>query len=441
MAPDDITPGLDGSDEDASSAYEYVEEIVEYKDTRWLRTLLVVVLIILLLLLAGIGYVLLTSTAKPAGLGALAPSDKMVWVRSIYGWGRAKDQQLVAPVAVATAPDGTIWSNSNNSMAVAFNPDGSLDRLLMSNPASLTATAPPSGPAHSGGSKQPVPKAAATSVQAVASLDVDAKNNLFIADDSAGNVLKFTPEGQLVSGWAIPGIARVSANDTRVAVLGQSKVGVFTQSTSRPVFDFGTRGQGAEQFDLPSGVHIDEQGFVYVADTQNQRVRKLTPSGRVVWDAGTVPDRTKFQSHVQDPKGIFQLPTGVTTDARGRVVVIDAFNYKIYVLDGATGKEIANYGEYGQADGQFDNPTGITYDPVRDYFVVADTSNNRLQVVRLPGSGPLRLSSAVARAFENPIWILCLPFVLLLIAILVTYLLSRRRKRDEAEEAAAAAGV
>ena len=70
----------------------------------------------------------------------------MVWVRSIYGWGPAPDQQLSAPNAVAAGPDGLIWSNSANRLAVAFNRDGPFDRLLMSSPATSTskpATRPP----------------------------------------------------------------------------------------------------------------------------------------------------------------------------------------------------------------------------------------------------------------------------------------------------------
>jgi DNA-binding beta-propeller fold protein YncE len=433
MAPDDITPEADETGENLDGTYEYVDEIVEYKDTRWLRTLLVVILIILLLLLAGLGYLLVT-TPRTSGSGGAA-TDKMVWVRSIYGWGPRPDQQFLAPISVATAPDGTIWANSNNSLAVAFNANGSFDRLLLSNPASNTANSATGTPGSHAGAPSLGAKSSAKSVQTVAGLDVDSKNNLYIVDDSAGNLLKFTPEGRLVSGWSIPNIARASANDSRVAVLGRDKVGVLEQSTGNPVFAFGTRGQGTNQFDLPAGVHIDSQGFVYVADTQNQRVRKYTPSGRLMWDAGTLPDRTTFQQHVELPKGIFQLPTGVTTDAYGRVIVIDAFNYNITVLNGANGKKIASYGEYGQADGQFDNPTGITYDAKRDYFVVADTGNNRLQVVRIPGSAPIAPTSVITRAFENPAWVLCIPPIVLLLAALVASVLRRRRKKD-AEAAA-----
>jgi len=438
MAPDDITPGA-ASGADDNDAFEYVEEVVEYRDTRGIRTLLIILLIILLLLLAGVGYTLWKNAALTGGVNKAGKStgSEMVWVSSIYGWGDAADQQLVAPNAVSVGPDGTIWSNSNNHLAVAFTPQGKLVRILRSNSTSSTAT---TGSAMPGASHPGTGTgAAASGVQAVFGIDVDNNNNLFIADDASGHVLKFTPEGKLVKGWSVPGLGKISANDSLVAVTGRGNIGVFNQSTGVPVFGFGTRGQGINQFDLPAGVHIDDQGFVYVADTQNQRVRKYTPSGRLVWDAGTVPNR-QFQAHVAAPTGLFQLPTAVTTDANGRVIVLDAFNYNITVLNGSTGKKIASYGTYGQDDGQFDSGSAIAYDRVRDYFVVADTGNNRLQIVRIPGSAAgISAGSLLSQALSNPAWILCLPFIVLLLAILATAAMNRRRKQREAAAALAAA--
>jgi sugar lactone lactonase YvrE len=434
MAPEGLTPGPE--DDGAFETYEYVEEVVEYRDTRALRTVLAVVLVILLLLLVGVGYMVWTNTKIAGGAPSTAATGKMVWVRSIYGWGGASNQQLVTPNAVAIGSNGLIWTNSRNRMAIAFTPQGTLDSIAMSSPASSTA-ASGSIPGMTG--KNTGSKSTTAGVQAVFSLDVDGNNNLYVGDDAAGNVLKFGPDGHFEKAWAIPGVVKAASNGSTVAVVRKGSIGAFNQDTGAPLFFFGSRGQGANQFDLPVGVHVDEQGFVYVADTQNQRVRKYSPNGRLVWDAGTVPER-KFQTHVEAPKGIFQLPTGVTTDAAGRVVVIDAFNYNITVLDGKTGKKVATYGEYGQDDGKFDNPSGISYDKTRDYFVVADTGNNRLQVVRIPGSsGAVGPVAFVSRAFQNPAWVLCLPFIILLLAVLVTYWLSRRRKR--AAEAAAAASA
>ncbi len=446
MTPEEITPGPEPVAQGASGTYEYIEEVVEYRDTRKLRILLITVLTILVLLLATLSYVVLTSSSGKGGAAKPTGSNEMVWVRSIYGWGTGEDQHLITPNSVAVGPDGLIWTNSRNRYAVAFNPDGSFDRVLMSNPSTATSSATSEGVSpdepQAGGADSLSPmgqgqnKTPGGAVAAVFSLDVDADNNLYIGDDSRKNVLKFTPEGKLEQGWNIPGLVKLAANDSRVAVIGKGNIGVFAQDTGAPVFGFGTRGQGAEQFDLPVGVHIDEAGNVYVADTQNQRVRKYGPSGRLLWDAGTVPDRKNPKTHdarnAEASKGIFELPTGVTVDGNGRVVVVDAFKYQIIVLDGETGKKLADYGEYGPADGQFTNPSAITYDADRDYFIVADTDNNRLQVVRIPGSSAAPVQSVIRRAFDRPVWILCLPFLVLLIAALVTALVSRRRVEQPA---------
>jgi sugar lactone lactonase YvrE len=440
---------LDAFDEDEAvedSGFEADEELepVEPKQkgaatpgkaSRRLRLLLAVNLGVLVLLLAGAAYALAIAAAPKGGptatpVAAILPvATEMEWVRSIYAWGTATDEHLITPNTVAIGPDGAIWTNSRNRYAVAFNPDGSFDRVIMSKPstASMPATTTPMGP------KKPAPKLAPSGVSAVFSLSVDSKNNLYVGDDAEGNVLKFTPEGRLEQGWSVPGLVKVAANDSRVAVVGEGHLGVFTQDTGQPVFAGGTRGQGAQQFDLPLGVHIDASGNVYVADTQNQRVRKYDASGKLLWDAGTVPDRKAAKSHgatsAPTPTGIFELPTGVTVDGNGRVVVVDAFKYQIIVLDGQTGKKIAEYGDFGSADGQFNNPSDIEYDAQRDYFVIADTQNNRLQVVRLPGSSKSPVVAAVVRAADRPIWVLGLPFAFLLVAVPGTSALRHWRRK------------
>jgi len=129
-------------------------------------------------------------------------------------------------------------------------------------------------------------------------------------------------------------------------------------------------------------------------------------------------------------EALFWLPTGVTTDGNGRVVVTDAFKYQIIVLDGETGEKVAEYGDFGTADGLFNNPSAIAYDAERDYFVVADTDNNRLQVVRIEGSSNSAITAAFKRLFDRPVWICCLPFLILLIAAIVVWFTRRRGKRE-----------
>lgn len=422
------------------------------RSSRRLRIVLGVNLSILVFMLAGAAYGLMVVTAPkggPAQPNPIIPSTEMVWVRSIYGWGNTRDTHLMAPNSVAIGPDGVIWANSRNRYAVAFNPDGSFDRILMSKESTSaeatgsaspsmggTSTTTPKSPKADKKKAAPAPAAASSApdhVTAVFSLAVDNQNNLYIGDDAEGNVLKFAADGRLEQGWKVPGLSKLSASNSRVAVVGPGNLGVFAQGTGKPLFAFGSRGQGVRQFDLPVGVHIDDAGNVYVADTQNQRVRKFDPNGRLLWDAGTVPDRAaarKNATMTAPATGIFELPTGLTLDGNGHVVVVDAFKYQIIVLDGATGKKIAAYGDFGSEDGLFNNPSAIAYDAERDYFVVADTQNDRLQVVRLPGStNTPAVVTALRQAADKPVWVLGMPFAVLPVAFATTSLMRRRRRK------------
>jgi hypothetical protein len=400
--------------------------------SRRLNVVLSVNLFILLMVLAAGAYAVMVAGA-PKGAPAIAAkpvstAGGMTWVRSIYSWGEESDQSLVAPNTVAIAQDGTIWTNSRNKYAVAFHRDSTFDRVLMTDPRGA-GTKPKEK------SKPSAEATAPANVSTVFSLAINKGNALFIGDDGSGNILKFNTGGKIIDGWQAPGFTKMDANEERVAVIAPGALGVFDQKTGSPVYSIGTRGQGVDQFDLPLGVHIDDANNVYVCDTQNQRVRKFDPAGKLVWDAGTVPDRKTAREHgvVATATGTFELPTGVTVDGNGRVVVVDAFKFQVIVLDGATGKKIADYGDFGTEDGAFNNPSAIAYDRVRDYFVVADTTNNRLQIVRLPGSA--KPAAAVAAAVQRnmvdrPGWVFAIPFAFMAIAIPGSSLLRRMRHRS-----------
>jgi len=217
MTDTDKQTVADVGDEALPEQYEYVEEVVEYKDTRRIRTLLAVVLALLALLLAFFGYRVYTAQQGRGG-ASQAQTEGMVWLRSIYGWGDTQDEQLIAPHTVAVGPDGLIWTNSNNRAAVAFNPDGSFDRILQSNPDT------------SGESSETAGSGAAATVDAVFSLDVDTKNNLYICDNANSNILQFSPEAALKQGWSVPSVNAIAANDARVVALTQ---GPLVPSTPR----------------------------------------------------------------------------------------------------------------------------------------------------------------------------------------------------------------
>jgi hypothetical protein len=83
------------------------------------------------------------------------------------------------------------------------------------------------------------------------------------------------------------------------------------------------------QFNDPFGVAVDGGGNIVVADRGNHRIRIITPQGQVSTLAGTVEDRLHYQQAARDGDGTvaqFNGPSGVTVDGEGNVIVADTKN-------------------------------------------------------------------------------------------------------------------
>jgi DNA-binding beta-propeller fold protein YncE len=75
----------------------------------------------------------------------------------------------------------------------------------------------------------------------------------------------------------------------------------------------------AARFDHPWGIAADISGNVFVADTDNHMVRKITPAGMVTTLAGT--NRIFRSSHGREPVSEFFAPRGIAVDGSGNVFV------------------------------------------------------------------------------------------------------------------------
>ena len=133
-----------------------------------------------------------------------------------------------------------------------------------------------------------------------------------------------------------------------------------------------------------------------------------------------------------------QLPLGMTIDGAGRLVVIDMFEGTLNVFNPTNGELIAKYGETGPDDGEFFYPVSVGYDKGRDWFTVADALNNRVQIVRLPGSaGSNATQAAIRRGLAGPLRACLFPFLLLLLALIAWLIVRAMRKRRAAKAASA----
>lgn len=151
---------------------------------------------------------------------------------------------------------------------------------------------------------------------------------------------------------------------------------------------FADDGQASAAFNTPSGLALDSDGNLYVADTGNNRIRKVTPQGKVTTIAG---DGTAGFLDGPAAQARFNGPIGVAVDEHGNVFVADTYNDRIRKIspDGQV-STVAGAGTPGFNDGDrntslFDTPCGILAAPDGS-LVVADTGNDRLRKITPDGN-------------------------------------------------------
>jgi DNA-binding beta-propeller fold protein YncE len=143
----------------------------------------------------------------------------------------------------------------------------------------------------------------------------------------------------------------------------------------------------AAAFHTPSGIALDRQGNVYVTDTGNHAIRKIAPDGKVTTLAGS---GTPGFADGQGALAQFNGPVGVAVDAQGVVYVADTYNDRIRRIapDGSV-STLAGNGRPGFADGsggaaQFDTPCGIAVG--KDGIYVADSRNDAVRRIDAAGT-------------------------------------------------------
>lgn len=146
---------------------------------------------------------------------------------------------------------------------------------------------------------------------------------------------------------------------------------------------------GAVRFRFPSGVAVDGAGNVYVADTRNQTIRRITPSGEVSTLAGTAGQPGSVDGLGSAAR--FDGPSGVATDSVGNVYVADSINNTIRKINpaGEVSTLAGTAGQRGSADGigasaRFSGPYGLAADSAGNLYV-ADEYNFTIRKVSPAG--------------------------------------------------------
>ena len=149
-------------------------------------------------------------------------------------------------------------------------------------------------------------------------------------------------------------------------------------------------GPGAQaQFRLPNSLAVDLSGNIFVADTGNNTIRKITPDGTVSTFAGVAGSHGSADGSGTAAR--FWAPFGVAVDTNGNVYAADTGNNIIRKItpDGLVTTLAGQSGQPGNADGpgataQFRNPWNLAVDDSGDVFV-ADLSNGSIRKITPDG--------------------------------------------------------
>jgi sugar lactone lactonase YvrE len=275
-------------------------------------------------------------------------------------------------------------------------------------------------------------------------LAIDSTGNLYTAEIGNYLVRKITPAGVVttVSGNDGP-IISVAITIDRTGNLFASNKG-----TIRKVKPDGTStilagtenvlgsadGTGAAaQFRAPFGFVADSAGNVFVADRDNNTIRKITPAGVVTTFAGLAPENSTGTSDGMGSAARFKQLASTAVAPSGDVYVADSLNSVVRKISpaGVVTTVAGSAGQKGNADGKgntarFSAPYGIAIDPSGNAYVT-DTGNHTIRKISTTGdvttvaglsdgtSGSVDGSNSVAR-FSSPSGIALDPTGNLLIA-------------------------
>jgi sugar lactone lactonase YvrE len=165
--------------------------------------------------------------------------------------------------------------------------------------------------------------------------------------------------------------------------------GVVTTFAGQLGISGATDGSGTSaQFNLPSGLAFDGGGNLFVADTGNGTIRKITPAGAVSTFAGIAGPG----GFADGPAGSaqFNSPLGIAVAANGDVFVADGGNHCIRRISGGGVSTFAGSPQiWGSVDGAstnalFNGPVGLAFD-ARGNLFVSDANNDTIRKITTNG--------------------------------------------------------
>lgn len=258
--------------------------------------------------------------------------------------GQALSAQLSSPKGIAIDSAGNLYiADTNNHRIRKIGTDG------------VITTIAGTGTGTFGGDNAAATLARVNSPQGVA---VDGSGNVYIADTSNNRIRKINTSGT---------ISTVAGNGTG----GYLADNVMATTT---------------RINAPRGVALDNSGNFYIADTSNNRIRKVDTSGLITTVAGTGTASFSGDGGVATSATI-RAPQAVTLDSANNLYIADTTNHRIRKVSSGTittltGTGSAGYGGDGGVAtiGQISSPAGIAVGSTGNVYI-GDTGNLRVRKI------------------------------------------------------------
>lgn len=210
--------------------------------------------------------------------------------------------------------------------------------------------------------------------------------------DAAGNFTAPAEAGAVTI--TATSVADPSVTGTATVTVTPTSTGAWTVSTLAGATMMGTAdGTGeAARFRTPTGLAVDLDGTILVADQDNVAIRRVTASGVVTTVFSGAP---------------LAAPWDVAVATDGAIWVSDRSNHSIFRIEGAVATRIAGNGSTGFLDGngtaaRFNRPRGITFD-ADGSLLVADSLNHAIRRVTAAGEVTTYLGDGTAGFADAPL--------------------------------------
>jgi DNA-binding beta-propeller fold protein YncE len=165
-------------------------------------------------------------------------------------------------------------------------------------------------------------------------------------------------------------------------------------------------GPNSQVFQIPTGLALDSEGFLYVVDDSDEQIKKINSEGKIVRD---------WVSHGRDFKNL-KSAWGIAVDSQGYIYVTDVKKHSVMKFN-HQGQFIKKWGKQGKEETEFQSPLGIATDSRNDIYVV-DSLNHCVKKFsslgllkktwgkRGSGEGDFVFPVAVAVSAEDEVFVL-----------------------------------